>query len=64
MKILLGWDAVTLAQSDGWLAGLLTDPAVPIVMVARCSVPSMRRTAVVLELVTRPGRAVRPRGRH
>lgn len=53
-----GADALTLLGARGWLADMLRDPSVPVVVVARCSVPSMRRLEVALDQLAPPGRSV------
>ncbi len=54
-----GFPAATIAASPGWLADLLRDPTIPVVLVTRCTVPGMRQLAAALALVQDPDRLVR-----
>lgn len=54
----VGFPAPMVAASRGWLADLLTDPTVPLVVVTGCSVPGMRLLAATLHLLQVPDRPV------
>lgn len=53
-----GWDALVLADAPGWLPELARDPSVPLVLVAACTVPSLRRAEVALSLLDASTRRV------
>lgn len=55
----LGWDAVNVLGTAGWIPTALTDPAVPLVIVTRCTIPLMRRLSVALDALQATGRDVR-----
>lgn len=46
-----GFDAATVAASRCWLTDLFTNPAVPVVLVARATVPGLRRLTSSLPLL-------------
>lgn len=54
-----GFPAPAIAASPGWLADLLNEPTVPVVVVTRCSVPGMRLLASTLHLIQGSDRQVR-----
>jgi hypothetical protein len=54
-----GWDALSLHGASGWPAAALADPGTPLVLVAQCTVPSLRRLAVVLHAVQDDQRDIR-----
>lgn len=53
-----GRDALHLAHAPGWLGALARDPRIPLVVVSACSVPSLRRLAVALDVLAPAGRDV------
>lgn len=53
-----GWDALALLGGDGWLSGTIRDPAVPLLLVARGTTPSLRRLDVALDALAAPGRTL------
>jgi len=54
-----GFDVSSVAAGEGWLGDMLRDQSVPVVVVARCTVPGLRRLAGALDVALLPGRDVR-----